>query len=73
MVFEILEREGKTQIRLTHQSLVPEFECFEVCSNSWGHYIQKSLFDLITTGTGHPNRTGTPMTTDEERFRAAQN
>ena len=69
--FEISGKDNKTQIRFTHLGLVPEYECFDVCSNGWTHYIQQSLFRLITTGTGEPNSTGSPMTTDEEKFHAA--
>ncbi|HKO81175.1 MAG TPA: SRPBCC domain-containing protein [Chitinophagaceae bacterium] len=69
--FEISAKDNKTQICFTHLGLVPEYECFDVCSNGWTHYIQQSLFKLITTGKGEPNSTGSPMTTDEEKFRAA--
>ena len=70
--FEIFEKDNKTQMRFTHLGLVPEYECFNICSNGWNHYIRKSLFNLITTGQGQPNSTGTPMTTDEEKFHAAR-
>jgi hypothetical protein len=53
--YEISEQDNKTQIRFTHLHLVPEFECFEVCSNAWSHYFQHSLLSLITTGKGQPN------------------
>jgi hypothetical protein len=69
--FDISEKENKTQLLFTHLGLVPEYECFEVCVNGWTHYIRESLFALITTGKGQPNSTGTPMTTDEEKFHAA--
>src|SRR5258705_10967873 len=69
--FEISDKDDKTQIRFTHLGLVPEYECFDVCSNGWTHYIRQSLLSLITTGKGQPNRTGSPMTTDEEKFHAA--
>ena len=36
--------------------LVPEFECFDNCSNAWGFYINGSLRDLIITGKGEPNQ-----------------
>ena len=69
--FEIAEKDNKTQIRFTHLGLVPEYECFDVCSNGWTHYIRQSLLSLITTGKGQPNSTGTPRTTDEEKFQAS--
>jgi Activator of Hsp90 ATPase homolog 1-like protein len=54
--FEITARDGKTEIRFTHLGLVPEYECFDVCSNSWGFYLYASLRALIRTGRGLPNR-----------------
>ncbi|SHM98743.1 SRPBCC family protein [Mucilaginibacter sp. OK098] len=71
IIFEISEKNGKTQIRFTHMGLVPDYECFDVCSNAWGHYIGESLLNLITTGKGQPNSTDNPMTTDEEKFKSA--
>jgi hypothetical protein len=71
IVFEISSNQNKTQLRFTHSGLNPEYECFEVCSNAWTHYIRQSLFELITTGKGQPNSTGTPMTADEEKIRTA--
>jgi len=56
IVFEVSEKDDKTEIRFTHQGLVPEYECFHVCSNAWGSYINGSLRSLITTGKGHPNQ-----------------
>ena len=70
--FEISKKENKTQVLFTHLGLVPEFECFDVCSNGWTHYIRESLLSLIATGKGQPNSTGSPMTTDEERFHSAE-
>jgi hypothetical protein len=69
--FQISKKDNKTQIRVTHLGLVPDYECFDVCSNSWTYYMRESLLDLITTGKGKPNSTGNPMTTDEEKFHAA--
>jgi anti-sigma regulatory factor (Ser/Thr protein kinase) len=54
--FEITARDGKTEIRFTHVGLVPEYECFDVCSNSWGFYLYTSPRALIRTGRGLPNK-----------------
>jgi len=72
IIFEIFEKNNKTQISFTHLGLVPEYECFDVCSNGWNHYIRQSLLGLITKGKGQPNSTNTPMTKDEEKFHAAK-
>ncbi len=56
IIFEISKKGEKSEIRFTHLGLVPEYECFDVCSNAWGSYINGSLRSLITTGTGHPNQ-----------------
>lgn len=71
VVFEITVKDNKTQIRLTHIGLTPEYECFEVCTNGWNHYIQGSLLSLITTGEGKPNSTGKPQTSSEMKFQSA--
>jgi len=52
IIFEISEINNKTQLRFTHQGLVPQFECFGDCSNAWSMLIHDSLMSLITTGKG---------------------
>ncbi len=66
--FEIAEKDSKTHIRFTHHGLVPDLECFGICSNAWSNYIQESLFGLITTGKGKPNSSGNPRTSDEREL-----
>ena len=58
IVFEIAEKNGKTEVRFTHEGLVPEVECFDACTGSggWGYYLHSSLFPLITTGKGKPDK-----------------
>jgi uncharacterized protein YndB with AHSA1/START domain len=55
VIFEISKSGDKTQIAFTHQGLVPQHECFEICQDAWTGYIQDSLGGLIATGKGAPN------------------
>jgi hypothetical protein len=55
IIFEITEKDNKTQLQFTQLGLVPEYECFEICRDAWTNYIQNSLRSLITTGKGQPN------------------
>lgn len=58
LVFDIARKGGKTEVCFTHLGLVPDYECFEICSEAWGTYINGSLKSLIATGKGHPNPKG---------------
>ena len=60
IIFDIAEKDNKTEMRFTHQGLVPAYECYEICRDAWTGYIQKSLRNFITTGKGQPNATGKP-------------
>ncbi len=55
VVFDISEKDSGTEVRFTHVGLVPDYECYDVCSNAWGGYIRGSLRSLINTGVGQPN------------------
>jgi len=54
VVFDIAKKGGRTELRFTHEGLVPSFECFDACSKGWGFFIDGSLKKLITTGKGEP-------------------
>lgn len=54
VIFEIIPQNDKTEIRFTHQGLVPQYECYPVCNEAWSHYIHDSLQSLIATGKGQP-------------------
>jgi len=56
VVFEIARKGDKTEVRFTHVGLVPAYECYGVCSDAWGTYINGSLRNLITKGKGQPNQ-----------------
>jgi hypothetical protein len=58
MSFEIFEKDNKTEIRVTHHGLNPEYECYDICTNAWTQYIQQSLKNLITIGKCWLNTTG---------------
>jgi len=68
IIFDIAEKDNKTEIRMTHQGLVPEYECYNICRDSWTSYIQKSLHNLISTGKGQPNGKGKPQTENEKKL-----
>jgi|SRR5579862_4004363 len=55
VIFEISQKGNKTELHFTHQGLVPDYECFDICFKAWTQYIQESLVSLITTGKGQPN------------------
>jgi hypothetical protein len=54
IVFDIAGEGDKTRLIFTHEGLVPDYECYEVCSDAWGSFISGSLRNLITTGKGQP-------------------
>lgn len=56
IVFEISEKNKKTEISFTHEGLLPAIECFDACSNAWAGYINNSLRKLVTTGKGNPDK-----------------
>jgi hypothetical protein len=50
IVFDIAKAGDKTELRFTHEGLVPNFECFEGCSGAWGEIIAGGLRNLIVNG-----------------------
>jgi Activator of Hsp90 ATPase homolog 1-like protein len=55
IIFEITEKDNKTQLQFAQVGLVPSYECYDICQNAWSNYINNSLRSLITTGKGQPN------------------
>lgn len=56
IVFEISDKGRRTQLQFTHIGLNPDIECYNDCSIGWNQYIRSSLFKLITTGKGQPDK-----------------
>lgn len=56
VIFDIAQKEGRTELRFTHQGLVPECECYAVCNEAWKFFILSSLRSLIASGKGAPTR-----------------
>ena len=48
IIFDITEKDNKTEVRFTHQGLVPKSECYNECSNAWSNIISHNLYKLIT-------------------------
>ena len=55
IVFDISRNGNKTELRFTHEGLVPQYECYEICREAWTNYITGSLRNLIENGEGQPN------------------
>jgi uncharacterized protein YndB with AHSA1/START domain len=54
VIFDITPTPHGTSLRFTHEGLRPTVECYRECSRGWDFYINESLKDLITVGTGQP-------------------
>jgi hypothetical protein len=50
--FELVKDGKQTEVRFTHQGLLPSCQCYGDCSNAWTFLITDSLQKLITTGKG---------------------
>jgi activator of Hsp90 ATPase-like protein len=55
VTFDFARKGDKTEVRFTHEGLVPAHECYGACSKGWSFYIGGSLRSLIATGKGEPN------------------
>lgn len=67
--FELTGTDGGTELRFTHDGLVPSYECFDVCRNAWTFYVGDSLRSLAATGEGKPSDPDT-LTLGAEAARA---
>jgi hypothetical protein len=50
IIFDISAVGDKTEIRFTQRGLVPDYECYDLCTAGWHSLINGSLRDLIARG-----------------------
>jgi hypothetical protein len=50
--FEIVKAGKETEVRFTHDGLLPSCQCYSDCSGAWTFLVTDSLKKLITTGKG---------------------
>ncbi len=55
IIFEIAKKDDETELRFTHNGLIPEFECYDACSNAWDMLVNGNLKNLIITGKDQPS------------------
>jgi len=55
IVFEILRKGRKTELRFTHVGLEPGCECYDACAEGWDAVINGNLRQRIITGETQPN------------------
>ncbi|WP_343632893.1 SRPBCC domain-containing protein [Fluviicola sp.] len=47
VIFDISEKDGKTELVFTHQGLTPEIECYDSCAPAWSMYLEDKLTPLL--------------------------
>lgn len=52
VIFDTTKKVNHTEVRFTHQGLIPRLECYNSCTDAWGPIIKDCLRSLITTGKG---------------------
>lgn len=56
IIFDITEKGSGTELRFTHEGLMPRLECYDVCSDAWGSIIRDDLRNLIETSAPQSQR-----------------
>jgi Activator of Hsp90 ATPase homolog 1-like protein len=54
IIWEISPEKDGSIVSMTHQGLVPEFECYDRCKAGWDYLMQKSLTKFLNEGKGLP-------------------
>jgi uncharacterized protein YndB with AHSA1/START domain len=45
---------SSTVLHFEHEGLTPQLECYRICEQGWGHFLQSSLKKFVETGKGEP-------------------
>lgn len=53
-VFDIGQAAEGTTVTLTHVGLLPQFECYDVCSSEWTRFLDVGLLALPVNGDPAP-------------------
>ncbi len=53
--WEIVPLLDKVKVYFEHEGLVPELNCYELCSNVWQMFLVSSLKKYVETGEGKPS------------------
>ncbi len=48
MTFEIMPKGDMTELRFTHEGLIPQVECYDMCAMAWDMFITESLYNFMT-------------------------
>lgn len=54
IIWKIVPQNKGTAVEMTHEGLVPEFECFEACNQGWNYLLHQSLQSLFDKNKGMP-------------------
>jgi Activator of Hsp90 ATPase homolog 1-like protein len=54
IVWEISPEKNGSKVTMTHQGLIPTFECYEKCKMGWDYLMQNSLSKFLTEDIGLP-------------------
>jgi hypothetical protein len=53
MIFEMSTKGNGTILNFMHEGLIPQKECYAMCSEGWNKVIKEWLYNFITTGEPH--------------------
>lgn len=52
--FRFVEDRDGTLLEFTHEGLIPQLDCYDVCEGGWDFFLRRSVKLLAETGAGQP-------------------